>query len=218
MRIGVFGDSFVNKGCETWAHRLQSNHGHDVLVFGESGSSLLWSARAVDYQYADYDLVIWAVTNPGRLSVNDTDKWCHLCEFDTAIRDPAIDLKRKIYRDYRKFVFDWHDECWQWKHIMHSMMDKCGNLLLVPCFQDPLNVSKHLYGLCGLEAEIYFPGKSVVDIYKEWDDLRPGHLSPANHDILAEDLNQKLTPGIYEVDYDMFVMPTEPVNCYWRKR
>ena len=112
MRIGVFGDSFVEKTRYTWADRLQTQYGHEVIGHGASGSSLIWSARQVDYHAAEFDLVIWAMTNLPRLSVQKTDKWYHFTEFSQPFpNDLEIDTKRKVFGQYLKYWHDWQNEC-----------------------------------------------------------------------------------------------------------
>lgn len=219
MRIGVFGDSFVDKHCYTWADRLQTQYGHEIVGHGEGGSSVIWSARQVDEMASQFDLVIWAMTNLPRLSVEKTDKWYHFTEFNRPFpKDPEIDTKRKVFGQYLKYVHDWHSECWQWQHIVQSMMAKWKNIMVVPCFPDPLYVKFSLYQLCEREAQCYFPGSTIVDIYQSWNDLRPGHLCEENHDILARDIQQRLVPGVYQTSYEMFVMPTGPQSRYWSRR
>lgn len=219
MRIGVFGDSFVDKTCYTWADRLQTQYGHEVAGHGQGGSSLIWSARQIDEMAHEFDLVIWAMTSLPRLSVFKKDKWHHFTEFSEPWADDLeLDTKRKVFGQYLKYVHDWHDECWQWQHIAQSMMAKWKNIMIMPCFQDPLAVEFSLYQLCEREAQCYFPGSNMVAIYHDWIDLRPGHLCEENHDILARDIQQRLVPGIYQTSYDMFTVPTSPQSQYWSHR
>lgn len=216
MRIGVFGDSFVEKTAHTWAGRLATQYGHHVSEFGESGSSLIWSAKQIDATAQQFDIVIWAMTNLPRLSVKKDNQWHHFTQFDQPCADDVeLDIKRRVFGQYLKYVHEWHDECWQWQHILQSMMAKWKNIMVVPCFHDPLHVDFCLYQLCEIEAQSYFPGQSIVDIYQKWQDLRPGHLSAINHDILAGEINSNLGPGIFQTDYERFVMPTDAPSVYW---
>ena len=205
MRIGVFGDSFVDRYANTWAHRLGSKHGHDIEIFGECGSSLLWSARQIEDRYRDYDLVIWAVTNPGRLSIHDDDQWWHVGHLPDPITNNArVENQRQVYHQYLAHIFDWHTDCWQWRHIINDIMNQCGNIMAVPCFQSPLELPFHLYQVSCHEAHTYFPGQELPEIYQHWQDLRHGHLSDVNHDLLADLVAANLIPGVFQTEYDNF--------------
>jgi hypothetical protein len=211
MKIAVFGDSYADKTWrkDIWWQLLNTEHNHQVECFGESGSSILFSALKIDLLAQNYDLVIWALTTPGRFSLQNKDSTYHIWHAgDSSISsDPIMQKQISVCRDYLGYVFDWDQENFVGKSIVSYLQQKHNNIMIVPCFPAPLLVSFNLYNLCEQETNYYFPGKSIPDVYLEYQDLRPGHLTVNNQKILANLINQKLTPGIFQTDYSNFVKP-----------
>jgi hypothetical protein len=73
-----------------------------------------------------------------------------------------------------------------------------------------------LYTLCEQEADYYFPGKTIPEIYQFYHDLRPGHITSENQKILAELINKNLSPGIFQASYDDFIKPTQPLHVTFK--
>jgi hypothetical protein len=120
-----------------------------------------------------------------------------------------------VCRDYLGHVFDWDQENFIGRSIVSYLQQKYNNIMIVPCFPPPLSVSFNLYNLCEQETNYYFPGKSISDVYLEYQDLRLGHLTVDNQKILANLINQKLVPGIFQTDYSNFVKPSQPIEkCF----
>ena len=59
MKIGVFGDSFADKNAEKIWWQFLQNYGHEVTCFGESGSSIVWSAKQIINAKNDFNFIIW---------------------------------------------------------------------------------------------------------------------------------------------------------------
>jgi hypothetical protein len=220
MKIGVFGDSYADKGFKTssnliWYNMLEHLYGHQVDCFGEGGSSIMFSADLIQQKAKDYDLVIWCLTNPGRFTlphvingrnIHITTSW-DKCN----IPDAEISKKHNVCIDYLKYIFDWNTESFIGKCIVSYLQNMHGNILVIPCFPAPLDAVFNLYTVCEQEANHYFPGKTIPEIYQLYQDMRPGHLTIENQKILAELINANLNPGIFQAGYDDFVKPTQPL-------
>jgi hypothetical protein len=89
--------------------------------------------------------------------------------------------------------------------------------MIVPCFPPPLSANFNLYSVCEFETRCYFPGKQIHEVFKDYRDLRAGHLTLENHKILAELINDNLTPGVFQTGYDNFVKPTLPLEKIFQK-
>lgn len=226
MKIGVFGDSYAEKNYQDsstpiiWYSFLK-NYNHTVECFGESGSSILFSAELIKKHYQNYDLVIWCLTTPGRFSlphtVNDRSYHVTTANDTCTSKDFEIITKHKVCVEYLKYIFDWESENLVSKSLVLYLQSVCKNLLIVPCFPPPLNADFNLYKLCEWEADFYFPGQSIPEIYQKYQDLRPGHITEENQKILAELINDKLTPGIFQTDYSNFIQPTLPIDKVFQK-
>ena len=223
MKIGVFGDSYCDKARlnsdppVVWHNFLKRDYGHTIECFGEFGSSILFSAQLIEQHAVNYDLVIWCLTTPGRFSFpgptpeersyHVTTSWdeCHTKDIDLA-------KKHAVCVDYLKYVFDWKNESFVGKSIVSYIQSTFSNIMIIPCFPPPLSANFNLYGLCEREAQAFFPGKELHEIYKDYRDIRAGHLTLENHEILARLVNDSLTPGVFQTSYDNFVSPTIPLE------
>jgi hypothetical protein len=222
MKIGVFGDSFANSKTPNniWWKYLASNYQHDVECFGEAGSGLVFSARQIVDLYKNYDLVIWCVTSPNRLTVWHRSNFKEIAVHVTgrhhkSYPDPEIQEKINVAEQYLTQVFDWPDGEFVGQCIMDFVKSKVPNLLIVPSFATPVYYNKdtigfNLFDLCLKETAAYFPdGRGIAEIQDEYHDRRTGHFTTQTHQKLAELISKSLTPGIFTADYENFSRPVE---------
>ena len=218
MKIGVFGDSYADKGylaheqAPIWYNMLK-HLGHAVDCWGEGGSSILFSADLIEQHASNYDIAIWCLTTPGRFSlphkigdrtVHVTTAWDHCSN-----RDPEVQKKHAVCIEYLKYLFEWDTENFVGKSVVYYLQSRHSNLMIVPCFPMPLHSQFNLYHLCEWEAQHYFPGQTIPKIYETHMDLRPGHITAENQKILALLISQDLKPGVFQTSYDNFVIPVQ---------
>jgi hypothetical protein len=216
VNIGVFGDSYAEKKSSNkiWYHLLQDKHGHTVQSFGEGGSSINFSARLIDQLATNYDLTIWCVTTPGRFSFQVDNCQHHVITAQDKYYNNNIEIEKKHQAcvNYLKYVFDWEEENFVGRSVVSYITTKHNNIMLIPCFPPPLDAKFNLYTLCENEARYYFPGKTIPEIYQKYQDLRPGHISFENQEILAQIINDNLHPGMFQTDYNNFIKPLLPLE------
>lgn len=220
MKIGVFGDSYAEKTAsdDIWFNILKNKYNHQVESFGQGGSSINFSARLIQQLASNYELVIWCVTTPGRFSFNVDNIQHHVTTaWDRCNKDNIeISTKHRVCIEYLKYVFDWEEENFVGRSVVSYVTSTCTNVLVIPCFPPPLDSDFNLYTLCEQEAQHYFPKKSIPEIYQQFEDLRPGHITPENQEILAKLINNNLSPGIFQTSYSNFVKPTLPLEKVFR--
>jgi len=222
MNIGVFGDSFADSQTtkDIWWKYLANDYQHTVKSFGENGAGLVFSARQIIELGKDYDLVIWCVTSPNRLTIWDRTNFketaIHITGRHHKIYDnKEIQEKINIAEQYLNQVFDWPDGDFVGRCIVEFVKSKVPNLLIIPSFPTPvyqdLSITRfNLFDLCVKETTTYFPdGRELADIYDEYQDQRAGHLTTQTHQKLAELISKSLTPGLFTTDYENFSSPTE---------
>jgi hypothetical protein len=219
MKIGVFGDSFADKTWSDtiWWQQLKTTYNHEVTCFGECGSSLLFSARQIQESAQNFDLVIWALTSPSRISFEFNNRWHHVCSTTQTCRSSSVYVKQKfqVAQDYLAHLHDWDDANLIGKSLVCYLQSIFQNILILPCFEPPLSSQFNLYKLCEWESQFYFPNKTIPEIYDEYQDLRAGHLTEQNHRILARLINNNLKPGVFVADYNNFEQPTDPFSkCF----
>lgn len=219
MKIGVFGDSFCERKADSadiWFNFLRTQHGHHVDCFGEGGSSILFSAKLIDQHAKNYDLVIWALTTPGRFSfsVPGNSYSYHINNANTPIHTDNLELKLKhqACADYLKYIFDWEEENFVSRAVVKYTVDTNTNVMIVPCFPPPMNAEFNLYTMSEKEAQYYFPDLTIPEIYKDYHDLRLGHIGRDNQIVLADLINKNLSPGLFQASYDEFVRPSQSLS------
>jgi hypothetical protein len=221
MKIGIFGDSFADKNWQSniWWRHLSSEFGHNVQCFGEGGSSILFSAQKIQQYGQQFDLVIWALTSPNRISFEHETEFYHVNSVDQLYNGNNLHVKTQFQaaHDYLTYLHNWDDETLVGKSLVYYLQQTLRNILIVPCFPPPMSAKFNLYNLCEWEADFYFPNKSIPEIYREYQDLRAGHLTDENNRILAKLINNQLTPGIFQTDYNNFVTPTSRFDCCFKK-
>jgi hypothetical protein len=228
MKIGVFGDSYADKGYASqkepciWYSFLQRKYGHVVDCYGEGGSSILFSADLINKHAQNYDLVIWCLTTPGRFSLpNKVDNRTYhvtTAADQCVINDVEIQKKHQVCIEYLKYIFDWDSENLIGQSLVEHLSTVHKNIMVVPCFPPPLSAKFNLYSLCEQEANEFFPGKSIPEIYKTYMDLRPGHISIDNQITLADLIQLNLQPGVFQTSYDNFKKPSQTVENYFLPR
>jgi hypothetical protein len=221
MKIGVFGDSFADKNRpdKIWWQHLKNVYKHDVECFGECGSSILFSAQKILSLGQHFDLIIWALTHPGRISFETNGTYYHINSIDTDYDGTDLYVRKQVQavHDYQLLIQHHEDEDLIGKSLVSYLQNTLNNILIIPCFPMPLLARFNLYQLCEQEAQFYFPNKNIVEIYQDYQDLRPGHLTDENNCILAELVNDNLTSGIFQTEYSKFVTPTQPFNHCFKK-
>ena len=231
MKIGIFGDSFADSQTtkDIWWKYLNSYYHHDVECFGESGSSIVFSARQIIDLYKNYDLIIWCVTSPNRLTI-----WHRTIFKETAVHitgrhhknhpDPEIQEQINIAEQYLTRVFDWPDGEFVGQCVVEFVKSKVSNLLIIPSFpapiyQDAAKAKFNLFDLYCKETVNYFPGdQEIAEILDEYHDQRAGHFTTQTHQTLAKILTESLTPGIFETEYSNFLPPVELFENIFIKR
>lgn len=223
MKIGVFGDSYCDKlytaddTDRIWYRFLKTNLDCELDCYGEGGSSILFSARLIEKHARDYDLVIWCLTTPGRFSFptnSNHNRSYHVTTAWDAVITDDLDLikKHQTCVDYLKYIFDWNTENFVGRSIVNYIQTQFSNIMIIPCFPAPLSAEFNLYKVCEQEANHYFPGLELHEIYKDYRDVRPGHITIDNHKILAELIQKDLKPGVFQTDYANFVKPSSPLD------
>lgn len=215
MKIGVFGDSYAEKRSESnsWWHQLK-NFGHEVISYGEGGSSINFSAKLILEKHTNFDFIIWCMTTPGRFSIEipGQDKIFHTTSVltHTGIRiskNIPVEVDHEIVnacQTYLKYVFDPNFENVIGKALANYFLDVIPNLMIISCFPPPLETDFNLYNLCTKELQQVFSDKETHEVYKNWNDIRTCHLTVKNNQILAEIIANNLKPGFFSTDYSNF--------------
>jgi hypothetical protein len=224
MNIAIFGDSYAEKNSNhiAWWQQLK-NFGHNVVSYGEGGSSIDFSAKLILEQHSNFDFIIWCMTTPGRFSIKipGRDKTFHSAR---TLTHTGIRISKHIPADidheiidtcqrYLKYVFDPDFENVAGKALANYFLNIIPNLMIVPCFPPPLETNFNLYELCTRELQQVFPNKETHEVYQDWEDIRVCHLTAKNNQILAEIIANNLKPGIFSTDYSRFSFDHIALEC-----
>ena len=212
MKIGIFGDSFANKyGTDIWWKYLDTDLGHNVRCFGESGSSLGFSVDLINYWHQEFDHIIWCATSVNRISFWHKDIAYHNTgtHRPRLIGDRELDQKTTIIHDYLTQAYDSRFQEILGQALIHFMLAKYRNLTIIPSFNTPVyhmqDPGFNLYDLCVMETEFFFPTHDSFEIINSTLDRRHGHLTKSNQKILSTLINNHLQHGIFATSYENFV-------------
>lgn len=228
MKIGVFGDSFAE---QVWEDRIWwtvlNQMGHDVTSHGEGGSSITFSALRLEQYAHEYDFNIWVLSAPCRISFRrrNTNDWIHAVSGAGApmLADSTLTSleKRKleIIKEYIAYLAEIDQEELVGESIARWMLIKHPNLMIIPGFSQPLSdIHFNLRHLSDWELSHYLSAADVHEFYTDYTEMRAAHLVDDNNKILAELINQNLTPGIFQTEYSNFVVPTVPFDQIGKKK
>ena len=227
MNIGVFGDSYcdrnLTKNKPSWFELLR-NHGHKVTSYGAGGSSTLYSAKLIEKHAAQYDFVIWCATNPMRLSIQ-IDESPHNLHFTASNSHDqkhftldSSKVKCNLASNYYHQLLEIDDDGLVCRSLINYQLQKRDNLMIIPCFYDPLATDFNLYNVCEQEAQYYFPSTSIPEVYLTFNDIRRCHLSIDNNQILSDLVAANLSSGVFQTEYSHFnYSPSEELSFYFSK-
>jgi len=216
MHIGVFGDSFAGYNREMWWRVLEQQFGHKVTSHGADGSSIEYSAELLEKYNSHCDFMIWCLTFPGRVSIRTTDGYFHAGNLAGAQQRKELselDIKVNAGIAYANHVYDYHDANRIYQAAVHGFLQQYPNLMIIPCFNYPLNQKFDLFSLSTIEVNYFFPGIPFTEVFSRYNDMRPGHLTLGSNKILAQLINDDLKPGIFQAEYSDFPLPTLPLQA-----
>lgn len=223
MKIGIFGDSFATKYStdQIWWRLLQTKYNHEVECFGESGSSIMYSIRKLFAHSYQFDFQILCLTTVGRYSValdQSNTKFLHLHQTDVNNKtlSPENQQRLQILEQYKKIISDQWEEILIGTALVNFLLEKFPNLMIIPCFNCPLDRQFNLFKISQMELNFYFPGLESEKIFAKYADLRPAHLTNQNNEILADQIDKNLHPGIFQIEPSLFVQPSEHVDKYFK--
>lgn len=229
--IGVFGDSYAAKGWSDriWWQVLRQKYQYQVKAWGEAGSSIEFSAMLLDKHAADYDHCVWCVTSPGRHTVyQDQNNWVHaldgLVVGNTKLDPVHRDIISKTSQQYRKWIFDWNQANFAGRAMVHYVMHRHNNILVIPVFRAPIysdfgQRGFNLYDVSEMEARHHFgENTDQSKLFQKYIDTRPGHLCDNNNEILAELIHNNLEHKILEADISIFQPPSNTLEESWSKK
>ena len=226
MNIGIFGDSFCDGSPfphKTPWYQMLADYGHNVTSYGECASSSLYSANLIRQYHHNYELIIWCVTSPNRISFLNSNNvpvhvhWPNFI-FSKDDHDPLTLKRIDVIKDWAKYVQDTDQESLINDCVARHFLTVYPNLMIVPCFEEPLKEEFCLGKIVTEENNYYFPNlKNSSDIYRKYSDLRVCHMTDTNNEILAKLINGNLNPGIFSADLSQFVSHDRDFNYYFEK-
>lgn len=188
--IGVFGDSFVEYHYKTYPTWFS-----DYETFGYGGTDIWYSYNKFMENHERYDRIIFALTNPHRVSKFDEDYgWLNYTNFETCRNNKHKHPTYPIMEQYLTHVttiFDGRDNLFC-EMLVNRIRHIRPDTLFVKCFDDSpgpdvtcLNaISSIEVGETNLMMMLHETNKLV--------DVRMAHLSEESHDIIRDDVIEAL--------------------------
>jgi hypothetical protein len=246
MRIAVFGDSFANHQLENnsigkaWVDIIAQQH--EVVNFGESGSSFQYSYELFLKEHNNFDFVIFLATSPDRKYLKVLDPIFsdyagkHMLGHKVVTKgmkeklnelDISKDDREKYTRildSFRVYYDEWRDLEYE-KAVQDALVRSIPAIkpqsLVIPCFLDSmsfLKIKDTVY-----TVQLAETASLDVDLNNVWIDyycLRKCHLCEDNNIILGNKILDAMSKGINYLDLDIkdFVTKLDkPTEYYLRK-
>lgn len=227
MKIGVFGDSYAKWRLDNeetyiwWTHFQELIPGCQVTSYGCPGSSIDYSLHELLENHQRYDFVIWCVTGCFRRGAFIDGQWYHFQQHgpnkNQLTSKPELPKSKSHVHDemYAMFKYTWQHQEWRYKACVDYALKTMPHLMVIPCFEQPLETGFCLTDISRWEWNHYFPDLDFSHLHKTHKDLRHGHLTRKNQRILAELIANDLKPGIFHTDLKHFQLPDQPIEeCF----
>lgn len=187
--IGVFGDSFVNdtfKQYPTWFS--------DYVSYGIDGSDIWYSYNAFLENHEHYDRIIFALTNPYRVSKHDEDDWYFYTNPESCKHKADLHPTFSVMEQYLTHISTIHDGrdnlfC---ELIQKEIQRVRPDTLFVKCFNNsPGPNITSLNDISNLEMA----GVKLMNWMDDMGamvDVRMAHLTEESHSIIKDDVVKAL--------------------------
>jgi hypothetical protein len=214
MRIGIFGDSFADRNLQhynnvAWFSYLRPHH--DITVHGECGSSILYSAKKILEQCQEYDLVIWCLTGAWRHTLEIGSKKIFIHNYDLEYDREFSDLVN-IIKEFKNKIESRQDQILIGQCIHGHVSNTAKNIMTISCSPEILDNATSMYTMSEIELQYFLPDQTLYEIFSDYQDLRPCHLSLTNNKIFGNYVLERLRPGILDIDYSIVQRPTQSIN------
>jgi hypothetical protein len=196
MKVGVFGDSYASnvEGNSTlsWVELLGKKY--NVTNYSSSGTSLFFSMQLFEEYQAKYDKIIFLVTCPGRILLDETSCVNQGARSITGLRNceykiDSLDLSQEdltVYnavKDYFLYVQNAEYDSYVHNLMVEEIKRKRPDTILIPSFKDSFNgVTNSMRDVQEKED-----GMNYVQ-----EDSRHCHMSETNNKIFASKVEEWL--------------------------
>lgn len=218
MKIGIFGDSFGDRGqgingyspetatSKAWPTYISEEF--DITNHCISGSSLYHSAKLFLETHHLYDKIIFLVTEPGRIEVVPAFR-ANLIPHRIAHYEQAALLAEetnnhiyKVAADYFVYFSNFEKESMFHYALLEKLKHtRTENVLFLPCFRlsfdEPDRNNDELFEISNLDT--------INAEAMKYGDTRHCHLSDKNNFIFAQKIKKWIQTNIWEYDINDFV-------------
>lgn len=227
MIIGIFGDSFSNGDSPlSWTNILKTDYNYKTKNFGKPSTNLFWSYKQLKSNIDSCDLIVFVITNPGRL-YHDTDYGIStLFTVINLLKDKSLTPERRaLYQAAEQYFI--HLSNYEFDEYVHSSLvdsiktlcsEKNKRLILIPAFD--LTVC---YQTTFKKSLMYIHKKELFTVFNdttfrlENESTRANHLSKENNKILANIVDRLIKNENIIVDDNLFVYEKyENPGLYWK--
>jgi hypothetical protein len=206
MKIGVFGDSYASNvednSTLSWVDILGKKY--DVVNYSSSGTSLFFSMQLFEEHQKKYDKIIFLVTCPGRILLDETSCINQGARSITGLRNceykiSTLDLSKEAtivfnaVKDYFLYVQNSQFDSYVHNLMVEEIKRKRPDVILIPSFKDSFNDV----------------AMSVRDIQEKEDgmnyvqeDRRHCHMSEINNKTFASKVEKWLAGSPVDINLD----------------
>jgi len=206
MNIGIFGDSYASNTADnptlSWVDWLRTKY--TVTNYAVSGTSLFFSLMLFEKNQADFDRIIFVVTCPGRILLDDSSCLGSGARSITGLRNceykiNTLDLSKEeltVYnavKDYFLYVQNSQFDSYVHNLMVEEIKRKRPDVILIPSFKDSFN------GVSVSMRDIQEKEDGMIYVQ---EDTRHCHMSESNNKMFASKVEDWLAGNPVRIDID----------------
>lgn len=209
IKLGIYGDSFATSGKleKAWSTLLKADSDFEVGIYSWPATSTEWSVLKFAETYHLYDKIIFVVTSPDRLYINDHPTLQHWTatthhQIDTIPKDQRLEYKNYI-KFHTKYMMNTDVINAKQKIYLDYIMATKPETLLIPAFNNSIPNSDYIDLFSISCLDLINPGSETY-LRRLFDnnrgDTRPNHMNVINNQIIYKKIKQWIKTNQFELN------------------
>lgn len=233
MKVGIFGDSFgddthrLDPSALSWIECIRQ-HGHNVDNFCKAGTNLWYSYKLFLQNHIAYDRIIFLVTWPGRVEINEKNMltalgrhWTVNNIFTAYENTKDADKKQQLtfLKEYVINIYDEEKEAMLHSAILDEIKRIRNDSILYPCHSTSISNTDDLplWDITEFEHST-MSGDNRYSVYKSrgFIDARCCHMTTPNHKIVSNMFIDRINGKQSKLTKNNLIPATGPFESYMK--
>lgn len=228
IKLGIYGDSFATSGKieKAWSTFLKIDDEYEVDIYSWPATSTEWSVLKFAETYHLYDKIIFVVTSPDRLYVNNHPTLQHWTatthhQVDTIPQEQRLEYKNYI-KFHTKYMMNSDVLNAKQKIYLDYIMAIKPETLLIPAFDNSIPQCDYidLFSISCLDLINPKPEKYLRRLFdNNQGDTRPCHMNVINNHILYQKIKNWIQTNKFDLyNKEDFFIPESRQELFIKQR